>query len=490
VKVTTEKLPKSLLALDVELDRPQVEKGLDRAARRVSQKVNVPGFRKGKAPRFILENYFGRQALIEEATDDLVNKAFKEALEQEKIEPYGPASLESIDFDTEPYHFRVLVPVAPTTTLPDYRAIQSPLEVEEVTEEMLDAAMEARRERHVVLREPEEPRPAQQGDELTVQLESFVDGEPLDTRDENGEVRESKIVLEPDRVVPELYEGLLGIMPDETREITAQMADDHANEQVRGKEVEFKVKLLRLQERLQPDWDEVPVLEEFEDTLDELREKTRGELIETARTAGERETVDAYIKQLVEQSEYDIPDAMIEREADSMLHRQGHEFERYGISLEQMLQYRGKTHDEAVDELKPQAEEQLKNTLALGEVIRAEGLTVDDDEIEAEIEQTLGSYEEEQRERARALLSTQLRSTVASSVLDKKLRERLVAIATGNAPALEAPASDATAEEPGDAADTSDAAPATPAGEPVGAVVEEAAGETEAELPVASETER
>ena len=85
MKVTTEKLPKSLLALDIELDRDQVEKGLDRAARRLSQKVNIPGFRKGKAPRFIVENYYGRSALIEEAYEDLVNKAFKAALDQEQI---------------------------------------------------------------------------------------------------------------------------------------------------------------------------------------------------------------------------------------------------------------------------------------------------------------------------------------------------------------------------------------------------------------------
>jgi trigger factor len=102
-----------------------------------------------------------------------------------------------------------------------------------------------------------------------------------------------------------------------------------------------------------------------------------------------------------------------------------------------MLQYRGKTHDEAVEELKPQAAEQLKTTLALREVMRAEGLEVDDAEVDAEVERMLSTYEEEQRERARALLSTQLRPTVASSVLDKKLRERLVAIATGEAPAIE-----------------------------------------------------
>jgi trigger factor len=446
VKVTTEKLPKSLLALDIELDRDQVEKGLDRAARRLSQKVNIPGFRKGKAPRFILENYFGRDALVEEATDDLVNKAFREVLEQQQIEPFGPANLDGPpSFDQAPYHFRVLVPVAPTTTLPDYRAIRAPLEVDEITDETVERAMDTLRERHVVLREPEEPRPAQQGDQLTVELESLVDGEPLDDRDESGAVRESTLVMEPDRLASGLYEGLLGIQPDETRELTVQMPDDHANEKVAGKEVQFTIKLLRIQERLLPDWEELPVLEESEGTLDELRAKTRKELGETARESAARATTDDFVKQVVEQSTYDIPDAMIEREADDLLHRQGHEFERYGITLEQMLQYRGKTHDEAVEELKPQAEERLKTTLALREIMRAEGLEVDDAEVDAEVERMLDTYEDEQRERARTLLSTQLRPTVASSVLDKKLRERLVAIATGEAPAVE-PAPEPSAE--------------------------------------------
>ena len=324
MKVTTERLPKSILALDIELERDQVEKGLDRAARKLSQKVNIPGFRKGKAPRFILENYFGRQALVEEATDDLINKAFKEVVEQEQIEPFGPASLAGPpEFDTAPYHFRVLVPVAPTVTLPDYRAIHAPLETTEVTDEMLDQAMTSRRERHVVLRTLDEPRPAQQGDQLTVHLESFLDGEPLDERDESGNVRESTLVMEPDRLVPGLFEGLLGMEPGEKREITVQMPEEHGNEQVRGKEVQFQVELNSIQERLLPDWDEVPMLEEVEGTLDELRDKTRGELHTSAREVAERNAIDSYIGQLVAQTEYDIPDALIEREAHELLHQQG-----------------------------------------------------------------------------------------------------------------------------------------------------------------------
>src|SRR5262245_34958715 len=176
VKVTSEKLPKSLLALEIELDSDQVEKGLDRAARRISQKVNIPGFRKGKAPRFIVENYYGRPALLEEASDDLINRTFRQALEQEQISPVGAPALDSVNFDEEPFRFRVTVPVSPTVVLPDYHAIHVPMTVSDVTDEMLEEALRDQRERHVVLKELEEPRPAEQGDQLTVQIESFVDG--------------------------------------------------------------------------------------------------------------------------------------------------------------------------------------------------------------------------------------------------------------------------------------------------------------------------
>lgn len=447
MKVTTEKLPKSLLALNIELDEQQVEKGLDRAARKLSQKVNVPGFRKGKAPRFILENFLGREALVDEATDDLINASFREALDQEKIEPFGPASLDGTpNFFEAPYSFRVVVPVAPTVTIPDYRAIRAELNEVEVTDEMVEQAMESRRDRHVVLRTPEEPRPAKQGDELKVLLESFVGDEPLDDRDEEGNVRESTLVLEPTRLVPGLFEGLLGIEVGEKRTLNIQMDEDHANEQVRGKEVRFEVEVKDIQERLLPEWDELPTLEEFEGTIDELRAKTRTELAENAKTSAERETINSYIEQLIEQTEYDIPDAMIENEAHELLHQQGHEFERYGITLEQMLQFRGQTHDQAVQELVPQAEQQIRSTLALREIARLEGLTASEEETDAEVERMLEQYEEDQRERAKLLLSTQLRSSVAASVLDQKLRNRLLEIASGNAPALEEQAAESESD--------------------------------------------
>jgi trigger factor len=447
VKVTKEKLPKSLLALDIELDREQVEKGLDRAARQFSQKYNIPGFRKGKAPRFIVENYFGRDALLESATEDLINKSFKAALEQEGVEPVGQASIENIETE-ETFKYRVLVPVEPTVVLPDHRAIRLPLEINEVTDEVVEEALESLRDKHVVLRELEEARPAKDGDQLSVRLESFLDDKPLEEREEGQEVSPSTIVLTKGKVVDELYDALIGAEVGQQIETVAQMPEDHANEEVSGKQVTFKVQVDTIQERILPEWEELPVLENFEGTLEELRAKTRKELEESAKNIGERNLLDSYIQNLVEATDYDVPDALIHERAHDMLHEQGAQFERYGITLDQMLQYRGKSHDEAVEELVPEAEQQLKTTLALQEVVKKEQLTVDPEELTAEIDRLVGEYEsEEEKLNARQALSTQLLSQVANMVLDRKLRDRIVAIAQGEAPELSSEAPAEAAEE-------------------------------------------
>ena len=442
MKVTTEKLPKSLVALDIELDRDQVEKGLDRAARQLSQKYNIPGFRKGKAPRFIVENYFGRDALVEQATEDLINKSFKTALDQEQINPIGQASIETVN-STDPFQYRVLVPIAPTVTIPEYRDIRFPLEIEPITDETVQRGIDALREKHVVLRELEEPRPAQEGDQLTVKMESFVDGEPLEERDENGELRSTTLVLEPGRLVDDLYNALLGAEAGNQVEVVSHMPDDHANDQVRDKDITFRVQVDGIQERVLPDWDEVPVLENFEGTVDELREKTRKDLEDSARNLAERKVLDGFIEQIVANTEYDVPDVMIHDRAHELLHEQGAQFERYGITLDQMLQYRGKTHEQAIEELEPEAEQQLKTSLAMQEVVAKEGLRVDNAEVNEEIERVLQDYPEAERAGAQAIFNNQLRPGIASTVLDRKLRERILAIASGEAPEIGTDSNDA-----------------------------------------------
>lgn len=434
MKVTTEKLPRSLIALDIELDHEQVEKGLERAARRISQKYNIPGFRKGKAPRFIVENYFGRQMLLEEATDDLINKAFQEALKQEGVDPIGRASLEDVKLEQEPFTFRVTVPVAPSVTIADYRSIRAPASPDEVTDETVERAMEARRDKHAVLKELEEPRPAQPGDELSVELEAFVDGEPIEPRPEGQPIAPSTMVLEQHRLADGLFDALVGAEIERTVQVTSLMPEDHTNEKLRGKEVTFIAKLLGIKERLLPEWEELPTLEEFEGDLDALREKTRAELIDSAKNVAERESMNSYLRDLLDQSTFDIPDALIEREADQILQQQEQEYARYGVKPEQVYAYRGQKREDLIAEMLPQAEERIKTTLALQEIIRSEGMTVTEEEIAAELESQVALYDEEQRDRIRTLLSSgEFRSMISSTALDKKLRAFLLTLASSGA---------------------------------------------------------
>lgn len=448
MKVTTERQPKSLLLVDIELDNDQVEKGLDRAARRLSQKHAIPGFRKGKAPRFIIENYFGRAALLEEASEDLINRSFREALDQEQIEPVGPPTLESID-PSETFRFKVSVPMSPSVTLGDYRAIRMPLEIEPITDEVVQRALEQRREQHVALKELEEPRPAQPGDQLTVKLQTLVDGEPMDAVPEGEEPPDAPLVLEEDRLVPELYEGLLGVSGDEEREVHAKMPDDHPNEEVRGKDVVFHVKVVGIQERMLPEWDELPTLEEFEGTLEEMRDDTYEKLAEQARNEGERQLVDTFIEQAVEQTDYDVPDVMIREMANDMLEQQGQRFAQYGITIDQMLQFRGQTRDDAINELLPEAEKRLKVRLALQQIVEREQLDITNEEMMAESEEVLQSYDEATREAIQQQINSerevasQFYTSVANAVLDRKLRARIIAIATGEAPELPEPRTEA-----------------------------------------------
>jgi trigger factor len=449
VKVTTEKLPQSLVSLQIELDRDRLERGLDQAARRLSQKYPVRGFRPGKAPRFIIEQTYGRAALLEEATEDLINKAYRDVLKQEQITPVGQPNLEEIS-SAEPFTFRVTIPVPPTVNVGDYRAIRIGLEVEPITDEQVERAMELLRDKHVVLQELDEARPAQNGDQLKVKLATIIPPDPddEDAEPDEEEPSEQNLDLVQGRLIDELYQALLGANIGDHVEVTAQMPDDHANEAVRGKQITFKVEVMNIQQRLLPEWDDLPTLENFDGSIDELRAKTRNELEETAQNAAERKLLDAYIEELVAGTEYDVPKVMVHELAESMLEDQGRQFERYGITLDQMLQYRGKTRENAIEELMPDAERQTKVTLALREIVEAEELQVSPEELSAETARMLHDYPEEDRANVANILSTQLLNTVANAALDRKLRARLVAIATGTAPDVDAPAAAAEAPAP------------------------------------------
>ena len=482
MKVTTERLPKSLIALDIELDRQQVDKGLDRAARKLSQQYSIPGFRPGKAPRFIVENYLGRARILEEASDDLINKAFQDAIKQENISPVGRPNLENVE--ENPFRFRVTVPVEPTVELADYRSYGLPYAPEPVSDETVQKLLDAQREQHAVLREPEEPRPAQPGDMLTVTMSSELDEdededefdedeldedleaeldeaialdaeeddeddedeadddiELLDDEDEEGEPEEQQLALVEGRMRPEIYQALVGAQPGETRTVTVHYGEDEEQEALRGRDVTYTLEVKNVQDRLLPEWDELPTLTNFEGDFEAMRATARRRLEHASEEKARQGLLDAFVDRATSDAQIDIPDAMVDERAHELFHEQVAQFSRYGLTEEQYLSALGKSHDEAIGEFRATAEEDVRRSLILREFIRREGLDLQEQDIADERERFLQDYGEDQRETMRPLLeSADMTRVLASAALDRKLRDRLIAvtsigISTGDAPA-------------------------------------------------------
>lgn len=518
MKVTTERLPKSLIALDIELDQKQVDQGLERAARKLSQQYTIPGFRPGKAPRFIIENYLGRARLMEQASDDLINKAFQEALKQEQITPIGRANLENVE--EEPFRFRVTVPVEPSIELPDYHGYRLPYEPEPVSDETVARLLDAQREQHVVLRELDEPRPAQAGDMVTaivnseleedeedvedaaeessedapsaelaqdetasavddapeaafadeVDIEDEVEldvdedseeaaaeldeddaliaelGEQEDEGEEAGE--ESRFALVEGRIRPEFFEALVGAQPGETRTVTVHYDDDEEDENLRGRTVDYTLEIKNIQERLLPEWDELPTLTEFDGDIDALRANARTRLERASSDRARRALIDGFVERAIAETEIDLPDALIEERAAQMFHEQVAQFSRYGITEEQYLSTMGKTHEEAVGEFHEAAEPDVRRRLVLRELIRGEGLQIGDEDLATETERFLEDYDQARREEVRGMLAEpNMQTMLASAALDRKLGERLIQIATNPEPGTTQSTETLTAEQ-------------------------------------------
>jgi len=185
-----------------------------------------------------------------------------------------------------------------------------------------------------------------------------------------------------------------------------------------------------------PEWEELPGLESFEGDWPAMQADVRHRLERNARDHSTRELVETFVQQVVGETEFDIPDALIADRAHDLLHEQVEQLARYGITMEQYLQITNKTHDEAVAELHEPAEQRVKQTLAMRHILLNENLSVEASEVDEEVEKLINDYPAEQRETVRGRLTGDLKSTVAASVLDRKLRERVVEIATGVAPEL------------------------------------------------------
>lgn len=464
MKVTCERLPGSTARLEIEVDQESMDREMERAYRRLSNRVLIPGFRRGKAPRVLVERALGEGAVLQEATKELVPRMITEALEQQSLEPVGePEGFELLS--AEPFRFEVKVPLVPTVELGDYAAVRVEREPVEVTEEDVEATIQQLLQQSSEWVEPETPRAAQEGDQLVIDIQDFVDNEPVGEKQEDVTV-----VLGKGPLIEALDRQLVGAEAGGDYEFEATLPEDHRVADMSGKPARFKVHVKSIREKRVPTLDDefVQGLGRDVSSVQELREQIAADMQRQAESEERTQVINQIIDEVVSRSTVEVPEVLVEREIDHQIEHMSSDLESQNLKLDQYLRFTNRTGGQLREELREGAEKRLIRGLVLSEVARAEQISVDEADIDAELARMLGRIDESEHEAARELFGSEnLRGRIRSDLFDRKLLNRLSELAVGEAlypePVEDEPAQvDGAAETSAEDAQTSEADPSGP----------------------------
>lgn len=419
MKVTNEKTENSQVFLTIEMEPAEVEKSLEASYYRLVKKTNIPGFRKGKAPRAILERYIGKESLFEEALNNLAPQAYEKAIKEQKIEPIAQPHIETAQ--TDPVIFKVTVPLPPTIKLGDYHHLKVIPEPVKLAEDEVDAAIEQLRHQHAIW-EPVE-RPVEFDDLIVLDVESNVEGKPY--IDQKGiQYRVVRNFLFP---APGFAEQLSGMRRDEEKEFKLQFPLDFPRGELAGKEAWFKVRVTEIKQERLPELNDEFAREINPDfkTLDSLREQVSTSLRLKAEERAKIDFEERVIEAVVDLTKVEFPPILTEMEIDRLVNEQSQRWQMSGNI--------NKTEEELREELHPLATKRVTRSLVLGKIAEEEKIEVSDTETEADIEGVVRSATENKDELNKFLNTPQSRESIKRSLMTRKTIQRLVEIARGSA---------------------------------------------------------
>jgi trigger factor len=425
VKVTNEKTENSQVFLTVEMEPAEVEESLEKSYHRLVKKANIPGFRKGKAPREILEQYIGRESLLEDALNNVIPQVYERAIKEQQIEAIARPSIEVTQ--TDPVVFKATVPLKPTIKLGDYRNIRVTPEPVELTEDSVNAVIETLRHQQATW-EPVE-RPVEFDDLVVFDIESHIEGEPFI----NQKGVQYQVRRDLSSPVPGFAEQLPGMEKDGDKEFRLPIPSDYPRSELAGKEPWFKVRVTEVKQEILPELnDELAkqISPDFE-TLAILREKVSAELKQRAEEKAKGDFDEKVVQEVVDLAQVEFPPILVEMEVERLLNEQARRLQMGGHRLEEYLSSINKTEAELREELKPTASQKITSSLVLGKVAEEEKIEVGDSEIDTEIEEMLKNVAENKDELQKSLNTPQSRESVKHLLFTRKTVERLEAIAKG-----------------------------------------------------------
>jgi trigger factor len=389
MKATAEKIDTNRVELEVELEPERLSRLMDQAYRRLVKNAKVPGFRPGKAPRPIFENYYGKQVLYEDALERLIPEAYMEAVKYTGIKPVSQPEVDVVQLEEgKPVIFKMQVDVKPEVTLGNYQGLRAEKGVAVVTEADVDRELEKLRNRYAKLVTVDDGA-VQMGDIITIDYEGTIEGRPF----EGGTDTDRSVEVGKGFVAKDFDEKLVGMTVGETREILLTIPEDFPKAELAGKEALIRVTLKAIKRKeLAPLDDEFAKDVSEHDSLEALREEIRNKLLQAAEKKIDHDLRDELIRQAVANAQLEIPNSMIETRLNAMIEEVMRPVAQQGMSKEDFLKLTNRTEESLRDELRPRAEQDLRKELVMDKIAEVEGVEVSEEDLAAELEKMAGFY--------------------------------------------------------------------------------------------------
>lgn len=424
MKVTVENGENQQVTLTIEVEAAEVNKAVEQACKRLANRVSIPGFRKGKAPRMIVERHVGKDAVLQEAFDIVAPKALSKAFDEQKIDP---VTRPSVDIETleegKDLVFKATVTPRPEVKLGDYKGLNVPKNEVNITDEDVEKQLKTFQDRQGKLVDAPEGAEVKDSDFTTLDFKGFVDGEAFD----GGEGKDYPLQIGSNSFIPGFEDQLVGAKIGEERDVNVKFPEEYHAKELAGKDATFKCTIRSIKTKELPAIDDelAKKVSKFE-TLDELKADIRKNLEENAERTAENDQKSAAIEMATNNITVDIPAVMIDNRVTAMIQEMAMRLEQQGMKLEQYLQYAGTDIAKLREQYRETAEKNVKTDLMLEEVAKAEDIKVEAKDLDEEVAAMAAAYGATPQQVQKIIKEQGRIGDLAASVLRKKTAQFII----------------------------------------------------------------
>ena len=392
MSLQVEKMEKNMAKLTIEVAAEDLEKAMQNAYQKAKGRISIPGFRKGKAPRKMIEQMYGKGVFLEDAVNALIPEHYSKALAECELEIVSQPTIDITQAEPgKAFIFTAEVATKPEVTLGDYKGVEVPKTEINVTDEDVDAEIKKEQEKNSRTINVED-RGAQLQDVVTIDFEGSVDGVPFD----GGQATEYPLTLGSNTFIPGFEDQLVGAKVGDDVDVKVTFPEEYQAKELAGKEAVFKCAVKKIEAKELPELDDdfAKDVSEF-DTLAEYKEHVKTNLVERKENEAKRAKEDAAVDKAIENAQMDIPEAMLKTQCRQMLDDFSRRMQSQGLSMEQYFQFTGMTADKMMEDMKPQALKRIQTRLVLEKVAEVENIQPTEEEVNEEIAKMAEAYKME-----------------------------------------------------------------------------------------------